>query len=146
MDFCKICGYRKSHPRKLTKVKNHLYPKPNFIAEWYKFCIRNQFDHESVAEYVISLKKLSTHCQFGANLNDYLRNRLVSGICNETKVTVRERLILLSTKPVQSSDWGTPIVPVLKKDGSIQICGDFKITINSYLTMTVTQFLESKTY
>ena len=31
---------------------------------------------------------------------------------------------------VRFSDWATPIVPILKKNGSIRICGDYKITIN----------------
>ena len=31
---------------------------------------------------------------------------------------------------VNHSEWAAPIVPVLKKDGSIHICGDFKVTIN----------------
>ena len=34
---------------------------------------------------------------------------------------------------VEFSDWATPIVPVLKPDGSVHICGDYKITINSAL-------------
>ncbi|XP_046856097.1 uncharacterized protein K02A2.6-like [Xenia sp. Carnegie-2017] len=34
---------------------------------------------------------------------------------------------------VEFSDWATPIVPVLKPDGSVRICGDYKVTINQSL-------------
>ena len=33
-------------------------------------------------------------------------------------------------QPVASSKWVAPIVPVLKGDGSIRICGDYKLTVN----------------
>lgn len=32
--------------------------------------------------------------------------------------------------PVDRSDWATPIVPVVKKDGNIRICADYKLTLN----------------
>lgn len=31
---------------------------------------------------------------------------------------------------VEFSDWGTPIVPVLKLDGTLRICVDCKVTVN----------------
>ena len=42
-----------------------------------------------------------------------------------------ERLQSLGViKPVATSDWAAPIVPVVKKDHTVRVCGDYKLTIN----------------
>ena len=36
-------------------------------------------------------------------------------------------------KKVNYSEWAAPIVPVPTRDGTLRICGDYKVTINPYL-------------
>ena len=36
-------------------------------------------------------------------------------------------------RKVNYSEWAAPIVPVPQKDGSLRICGDYKMTINPFL-------------
>lgn len=35
--------------------------------------------------------------------------------------------------PIDNSEWATPLVPILKQNGEIRICGDYKTTINKYV-------------
>lgn len=45
-----------------------------------------------------------------------------------------EKLVVLNVlEPVDHSDWGTPIVPIMKKDGSERVCEDLKVTLNPQL-------------
>ncbi|XP_028660385.2 uncharacterized protein K02A2.6-like [Erpetoichthys calabaricus] len=64
-------------------LDSHFSPKPLLIAERFRFHKRNQEEGESVAQYVAVLKKLTEYCEFGANLDDALRDRLVCGLRSE---------------------------------------------------------------
>eukprot|EP00731_Ephydatia_muelleri_P001779 Em0001g1779a len=49
----------------------------------------------------------------------------------EAELDRLEKLGIL--EKVSYSDWATPIVPVVKGDGSVRICGDYKVTLNPCL-------------
>ena len=71
-------------------LKDHLNPKPSIIAERFRFHKRDQQDGETISDYVAELKRLSLHCNFGENLNDAVRDRLVCGLRSES---IQKRLL-----------------------------------------------------
>ena len=52
--------------------------------------------------------------------------KLIPLVEKELNALEREGLI---TK-IDNSEWATPVVPILKKDNTVRLCGDFSITIN----------------
>ncbi|XP_031358273.1 uncharacterized protein K02A2.6-like, partial [Photinus pyralis] len=47
---------------------------------------------------------------------------------DELNTLQREQVIT----PVETSEWGTPLVPIIKNDGSLKLCGDYRLTVNRY--------------
>ena len=63
-----------------TALTNHYSPKSSVIVNRYNFDKRDRGENESVAEYLNVLRNLAEKCHFGDNLNERLRDKLVSGI------------------------------------------------------------------
>ena len=75
----------------LTATLNkHFEPKRVQIAELFYFRKRLQAVGETIGEYDAALHKQATHCNFGNNLEDELRDQLVCGLRNES---VQRRLL-----------------------------------------------------
>ena len=71
-------------------VHKHYVPRPSIIVHRFRFhsCSRSKGD--SVATFVAELRRLTEHCEFGAVLDDMLRDRLVCGI---NKPRLQRRLL-----------------------------------------------------
>ncbi|XP_075539783.1 uncharacterized protein LOC142574626 [Dermacentor variabilis] len=61
----------------------HLARVPSVIGERAKFYRRAQHEGEPLPEYVAELRKFSQTCQFGASLDEALRDRFVCGLLRE---------------------------------------------------------------
>jgi len=77
------------NPRDLSIVElaeqlcRHFDLKPLVIAERFHFHKCAQTFDESINNYVVELRQLATHCDFGEYLDQALRDCLVCGICHE---------------------------------------------------------------
>ena len=69
----------------IRRLKDHYDPAPLEITESFHFGMRNQNPGESINDYIVALKKLSIHCNYGEFLNRALRDRFVCGL-NSAKI------------------------------------------------------------
>ena len=90
----------KSYADLVTAVKDHLNPKPLTIAERYRFHQRKQGESETVAQFMAELRKLADKCEFGAHLNEALRDRLVCGLRREA---IQRKLLTVADLTLQKA-------------------------------------------
>ena len=79
----------------VTALKDHYAPTPSVPVQRFKFQARIRKSGESIAIYVSELRKLAEYCNFGAGLNERLRDQFVSGIADEKlqkKLLAKENL------------------------------------------------------
>ena len=93
----------KSYDKLKTVLKAHYEPKPIIIAKRLHFHKCNQNPTESIAEFVVELKRLAATCEFGQYLNDALRDHLSVGcymkecrnVCCQNLILHSEELLKL---------------------------------------------------
>ena len=67
----------------VTILEKHFNPAPLEIAESFHFGTRVRKQEESIGDFIVALKKLSIHCNFGTHLDRALRDRFVCGLNHE---------------------------------------------------------------
>ena len=67
-------------------LREHYEPHAVVIAERFHFHRRNQWEGESIAEYMAELRRLSTHCDFKSYLNEALQ-------CGLRSESIQRRLL-----------------------------------------------------
>lgn len=76
---------------KIVQVLNqHFHPEPLEISEIFRFHRRMQQQNENLSDYLLALRKLATHCNFGDYLKKALRNQYV---CGQKSEVIRFRLL-----------------------------------------------------
>lgn len=83
-------------------------PKPSTIVQQLKVNTRSQQPGETIAMFLAELRRLTEHCEFGAKLDEMLRDRLECFVHNiriqrrllaEPKLTLKQALdLVLSDK------------------------------------------------
>ena len=93
----------KSYVELAKLVQDHYKPKPSVIVERFKFNTRCQQQGENISVFLAELRRLSENCEFGATLDEMLRDRLVCGardnkiqrrLLAEPKLTLKRALDL----------------------------------------------------
>lgn len=68
------------YPELKKKLVTLLTPKSAEMYNRYKLGVRCQMENESVSEYFMALRSLSEFCNYGAALDDILRDRFIQGL------------------------------------------------------------------
>ncbi|XP_067638125.1 uncharacterized protein [Eurosta solidaginis] len=90
----------------IENLSKHFMPKKNVIAECFKFFKRSQRTGEPLQEYVVELKQIAQHCEFGTFQDKALLIQFVCGISeekiqnrllNDTELTTFEKAVGIAT-------------------------------------------------
>ncbi|CAN7939191.1 unnamed protein product, partial [Ixodes hexagonus] len=123
----------KSLDEVLAILGNHYCPKPSAVVQRFRFNSRVRAEAESVSNFVAALKSLSEHCNFGTELGNMLRDRIVCGI---NSVAIQTRLLEQPNLTFEDAVQTALAMEAAKKDAG-EIC---KANLNNaaFATLRVT--------
>ena len=79
-----LCAPKKpseeSYANLCKKMEEHFNPKPSEVMQRFSFHSRMRTANETVVEYVAALRRIAADCNFGNQLDENLRDRLVCGV------------------------------------------------------------------
>ena len=78
----------KTYAELVAVLKTHYNPPPAIAVQRFKFNSRMRQPNENVVTYVSELRQLATKCNFGDNLDEMLRDRIVCGV-NDARIQRR---------------------------------------------------------
>lgn len=96
--------------------------------------IKNEFSEvfsDRLGEYNISKVSLSIHSD--AKPIFFKPRPLPLAWKDKVENQLRDLIKKGVLEQIDNSEWGTPLVPILKPNGDLRLCGDYKVTINKYL-------------
>ena len=72
----------------IARLQKQFDEEPNVMIERHKFYKRKQFTDENIEEYVAALRVLAANCDFGENIDVYIRDQFVFN-CESKKIQER---------------------------------------------------------
>lgn len=106
----------------MNKLRKHYAPAPSRIARRQHFYHRDQAPGESINKYVAALRRAARHCEF-VNLDDYLLDRLVSGVRDQhlkrKLIANNELTFQMALDEVCAAELATLSLPELPKGRSL---------------------------
>lgn len=137
--------YLESSVQQSEQSDNDCKPRPNFNSVFPKPETHVLSVNEIVNKYpevfdgtlgTFNKFKVTLRVKEGSNPKFFKPRTLPLALKEPVENELNRLLKLGILKKVDHSEWGTPIVPVLKPDGTVRICGDYRLTLNPVLVGT----------